>query len=82
MFRAEKAKQYVEKRHKYLVKEEKKGIRARIRRAINEEETYCRYNDIYAPTGQLYPEVRKWLISLGYKVEASEVEDEWIVSWE
>lgn len=82
MFRAEKAREYVKKRHIAVRKEIKKNIRERICRAIRDEETHLRYNYAYTPTGELYPEIKEWLISLGYKVETSEVTDEWIISWE
>lgn len=82
MFRAEKAREYVKKRHNQVVKEIKKSIRTRICRAIRDEETHLRYNYIYTPTGELYPEIKEWLVSFGYKVEASEVKNEWIISWE
>ena len=70
-----------QKRHLRLVEQEKKDLYKRILNSINLGRDHYRYNYIVTPDGELYPEVKGWLTSLGYKVTGSDMENEWIIYW-
>lgn len=70
-----------QKQHSKLVKREKKDIYNRIHDCIKKEEYYCYYSTFSAPAGTLYPEVKEWLINLGYKIEGTEEDYKWKISW-
>lgn len=73
-------KQYAKRRLK-LIEEEKRDVYTRIVYSVNRGDNYYRYAAIVSPNGELYPEVKAWLISLGYQVEYDYVKTAWKISW-
>ena len=76
-----KAEVQHKKRLLKLIEEEKQDVYTRIVDSVNRGYDYYRYTAISSPNGELYPEVKAWLISLGYQVEDHYEETEWKISW-
>lgn len=64
-----------------LIEEEKRDVHERIVDSVNKGYNHYRYTAISSPNGELYLEVRAWLISLGYQVEDHYEGTEWEISW-
>lgn len=82
---AAKAQKKTEKQHKKrllkLIEEEKQDVYNRIMESVNRGNNHYRYTAFCSPGGELYPEVKDWLVSLGYKVENDYVMQAWKISW-
>lgn len=82
---AAEAQKRTEKQHKKrllkLIEEEKRDVYTRIVDSVNRGYDHYRYSAIVSPNGELYPEVKAWLISLGYQVEYDYVKAAWKISW-
>ena len=76
-----KAEVQHKKRLLKLIEEEKQDVYTRIVDSVNRGYDYYRYTAISSPNGELYPEVKAWLIFLGYQVEDHYEETEWKISW-
>lgn len=75
-----KAEVQHKKRRLKMIEEEKQDVYKRIMENVNRGHNYCRYSSISAPDGELYSEVKDWLISLGYTVEDCD-NPQWKISW-
>lgn len=76
-----KAEVQQKKRLLKLIEEEKRDVYKRIVNSVNRGDSYYRYAAISSPNGELYPEVKGWLISLGYQVEDHYEGADWKISW-
>ena len=85
MMTAQEAQKKAEKQHKKrllkLIEEEKQDVYKRIMERVNRGYNDYRYNYMMTPDGELYSEVKDWLISLGYTVEEHYDNTEWKISW-
>ena len=77
-----KAEVQQKKRLLKLIEEEKRDVYKRIVNSVNRGDDYYRYTAIGSPNGELYPEVKAWLISLGYQVEDYYEGADWKISWQ
>ena len=82
---AVEAQKKTEVRHKKrllkLIEEEKQDVYTRIVDSVNRGNNCYIYTYFDSPDGELYPEVKAWLISLGYQVEDDYVRMAWKISW-
>jgi len=82
---AQEAQKKTEKQHQKrllkLIEEEKQDVYKRIMESVNRGDNYYRYSSFSAPDGELYSEVKDWLISLGYTVEDDYDYPQWKISW-
>lgn len=85
MMTAQEAQKKTEKQHKkrllQLIEEEKQDVYKRIMGCVNRGDNYYIYHYFSAPDGELYSEVKDWLISLGYTVEERFDDAGWRISW-
>lgn len=64
-----------------LIEEEKRDVYEKIILAVNRGNNHYIYTAFSSPGGELYSEVRVWLISLGYQVEYDCIKAAWKISW-
>lgn len=82
---AAEAQKKTEKQHKKrllkLIEEEKRDVYEKIILSVNRGNNCYIYTIFDSPVGELYSEVKAWLISLGYQVEYDYVRSAWKISW-
>lgn len=82
---AAEAQKKTEKQHKKrllkLIEEEKQDVYNRIMESVNRGNNCYIYTSFDSPDGELYSEVKNWLVSLGYQVEYDYVKIGWKITW-